>query len=390
LKTEIYRGYHSRELFETVRAVWASDDRLLIVCPPGRTDLSFAAKIESTQFSVRPVLGVFTSGTVSGQPRLILYSRENILSAVNSVLEVFDRSKISAVFGYPQPFHTFGLTLGYLLSIILDVPLHFHEGKYSRESHSLRASLREPGLLTLGTPAHFYDFCRYVTSTGSSVASSYSAIMGGASVEPSLWNDVVSIARIEMPSIGYGCTEASPAITHLAPGDAPSESGEIGLPLTNLRSRISVKGIEISGPSLCLAIIDRDEVKFPSTLLIPDDIRVRETDGKWIFKGRLDLTLNRGGMKIALEDVERALRDHFGLVSVAFEIPSERLGQDLALAIATENHDVLNDVSLLIARLFSVRLESSQISFVSDLPLSESGKVDRKKVRAQFLSGVSR
>ncbi len=387
MKTEIHRGSHSRELFDAVRDVWASHDRLLIVGPPGQAGAAFVDKIDSINFTARPVLGVFTSGTVSGRPRLVLYSRENILSSVNAVLGVFDRSRITAVFAYPQPFHTFGLTLGYLLSIILGVPLHFHTGKYSRESHALRVSLCKPGLLTLGTPAHFYDLCRYVTSAGLQVAPSYSAIIGGAPVDPQLWRDVVAIARIEAPSIGYGCTEASPAISHLAPGEAPSECGEIGRPLANLRSVISSQGVEISGPSLCVALIDDDGVKFPSKLLIPDDIRVREADGKWIFRGRLDLSLNRGGIKISLEGVERSLRDHFSLPSVAFDIPSERLGQDLALAIVSPDIDISNDVALLISRLFSVRLDPSQIAFVSELPLGESGKIDRKRVRERFLAG---
>jgi acyl-CoA synthetase (AMP-forming)/AMP-acid ligase II len=384
LKTEIHRGYHSRELFEMVRRTWESDDRLLIVCPPGRTDLSFADQLAKLQFPSAPVFGVFTSGTVSGQPRLVLYSRENILSSLNAVLSVFDRSRITSIFGYPQPFHTFGLTLGYLLSLVLKRPLHFQPGKYSTESHALRVSLKEPGLLTLGTPAHLYDLCHYIRSTGSSIAPSYSAILGGASVDPSLWRDVVSTARIEAPSIGYGCTEASPAITHLAPGEMPLEIGEIGRPLSNLRSRVSSLGVEIRGPSLCMAMLDGGEIKYPSSLIIPDDIHVRE-DGKWVFRGRLDLTLNRGGMKIALEDVERSLKDNLGLTAVAFEIPSERLGQDLALAVISNNAAVLNEVTVLIEKQFSVRLAPSQLSLVSDFPLSESGKIDRKKVRSLFL-----
>ena len=394
VKAEFHRGFHSRALFESVSEVWASDDRFLILCPAGRADISFVDRVSSIEFPARPMFGIFTSGTVSGRPRLVVYSRENILSSLNAVLGVFDRSRITSIFSYPQPFHTFGLTLGYLFSVVLDVPLHFHEGKYSSESHAMRVKLREPGLLTLGTPAHFYDLCRYITQNGTSVTPSYSAILGGASVDLNLWRDVVSIARIEAPTIGYGCTEASPAITHLAPGDTPSENAEIGRPLANLTSRVTASGVEISGPSLCMALIDGDDVTFPSSLVIPDDIRVRD-DGKWIFNGRLDLTLNRGGMKIALEDVERSLRDQFGLVSIAFAIPSERLGEELAVVIASEKvssekSDLSDDVRLLISQQFSVRVEPLQISFVSKFPLSESGKIDRKKVRSRFLEGDAR
>ncbi|RYZ63427.1 MAG: hypothetical protein EOP05_23595, partial [Proteobacteria bacterium] len=236
--------------------------------PPLKTDHSFLDVLpggaNAVEFPEKPLFGVFTSGTVSGKPRLVLYSRRNIEAALEAVLKLFDRTRITSVFAYPQPFHTFGLTLGYLLALKLGVPLRFHEGKYSQESHRTRASFTDAGQLTLGTPAHFFDLCALIKK-GLEVTPSYSCIIGGAAVDVDLWNQVRSIAQIEAPSIGYGCTEASPAVTHLNPGTAPSRSGEIGFPLDNLHSTVvKDQGVEISGPSLCMAKIR--ELKSPDLL----------------------------------------------------------------------------------------------------------------------------
>ena len=362
---------HSRALHEAVRETWSNEDRLLVITAPNSNLLtnSYVSLLEGAAWPEKPLFGVFTSGTVSGRPRLVIYSRRNIESALEAVVGVFDRKRITSIFGYPQPFHTFGLTLGYLLAESLKVPLHFHEGKYSQESHATRARITDPGLLTLGTPAHFYDLIR----SGVKLAPSYSAIIGGASVDPQLWKDVRDRALIEAPSIGYGCTEASPAITHLAPGVEPRVAGEIGFPLKNLHSHsLTGKGVEISGDSLCLAIIDQDKITFPKSLTIADDIHIR-SDASWIFKGRLDLIINRGGVKIALEDVERVVKENLGITSIAFPIPSERLGQELGLAVLSH----VEEAQELVRKLFNTK---PSVIHIQDFPLSPSGKIDRQRV----------
>ncbi len=397
MTTKLIKGYHSHELFESVKRTWQNDDQLLVVAPPLKTETSFLDFLpggaRAPHFPEKPIFGVFTSGTVSGRPRLVLYSRRNIEAALDSVVQLFDRTRISSVFAYPQPFHTFGLTLGYLLALKLGVPLHFQEGKYSQSSHARRAEFSDPGLLTLGTPAHFFDLCQLIRN-GLKVAPSYSCIMGGAAVDVSLWREVRETALIAEPSIGYGCTEASPAVTHLAPGREPLVSGEIGHPLENLHSRVvSGEGVEIGGPSLCLAIVEGENVLFPKRLTISDNIEVRDSDGSWVFHGRLDLLMNRGGSKIALEQVEAVLKEKLDLFSIAIAVPNSRLGHELAIAVREEapmsdevREKTRADALSLIASQFDVRIPKANLFFLEAFPLSESAKVDRAAITRHFVS----
>ena len=58
-------------------------------------------------YETKPVLGLFTSGTSTGESRLILYSKANVKSFARRDSEVLLFSQpIESIFCYPQPFHT--------------------------------------------------------------------------------------------------------------------------------------------------------------------------------------------------------------------------------------------------------------------------------------------
>jgi len=401
----LWKGYHSCELARLIANSW-DQNVLLILCPPLLQDFSFlksfptgdtelhghwseverATALATTragaQFPQSPVLGVFTSGTLSPSPRLILYSQTNVRASLDAILALFDLTRIEHLFCYPQAFHTFGLTLGYLASHLNGWQLHTPQGKYSSASHQQRLSLRESNVLTLGTPTHFFDLT--VAAQGREIAPSYSCIMGGASVSRSLWQRVQCELRIEAPSIGYGCTEAAPGITHLPPGQMPILDDEIGVPLSSLQSRIvPEQGVEIEGPSLCLAIIQNGIVEFPRSLMIRDRVSVASS-GVWLYQGRLDLLMNRGGAKYSLEAIEKTLLDRLGLTAVACSVRDSRLGEDLGLAFMQGAEGALGDASKVLREVFALKLHPERTRFLPELPLNECSKLDRKSVWTLF------
>ncbi len=52
----------------------------------------------------KPVLGVFTSGTMSASPRLVLYTNANLRASLEGIYSPLDHSRIEHVFCYPQAF----------------------------------------------------------------------------------------------------------------------------------------------------------------------------------------------------------------------------------------------------------------------------------------------
>jgi acyl-CoA synthetase (AMP-forming)/AMP-acid ligase II len=385
-----------------VREAWENSS-LAIICPPHLDTLDFCRFLPEgpielvgdwgnlvlppssakPHYPELPILGVFTSGTEAGTPRLVLYTRQNITASLNAIVGLFDRRRIEQIFCYAQPFHTFGLLLGYVLSLELGCELLTPDGKYSSAAHQKRLALSNPHLLTLGTPVHFYDLLTAAQNEGRQVSPTYSCIIGGAVVSVELWHKVRDILQIEEPSIGYGCSEASPGISHLPPGRAPHEDGEIGFLLGSLATVVTPDFVSLSGASLCLGVIDDTGVDFATERKIRDALKKRE-DGVLIYAGRTDLVLNRGGIKVSLEALERSILNTLGIEVICVAIPDQRLGHELGILVKQADRGVFEELQELTMANCHVRLQSELCRFIGDFPRSATAKPDRQAASALF------
>lgn len=401
----LYKGYHSQELYLKIIESWNNGDPL-ILCPEQIKDLSFAdtlkdqeirflgtwddkqkqdvlnkAKFARFQFPQDAILAVFTSGTVSGSPRLIFYSKENILSSLNSINKLFDLNRLQKIFCYPQPGHVFGLVLGYVQAIENNLQLIISEGAYSHHAHEKWINHVDEGTLTLGTPAHFMDLIQWCNKNNLQPPKTYSAIIGGASATKKLWEDLKEKLNVDSPSVGYGASEASPGIMHLPPGVVPSQDGEIGYLLDGVvLNQINEKGFTFSGPMVCKAIWDENGIKLPTQVFLNDLlIKNKETD-RYVFNGRTDFLVNRGGLKYSLEIIEGKVSSELSCKCVAVSIFDERLGEDVGIVIQP-NPEIINDVLIaktqdLLRKEFSLNLLKENIT-IQKIPLSINGKFDR-------------
>ena len=363
------------------------------MCPPLLKDFSFRETLERTDFPEPPVLGIFTSGTSAPAPRLVLYSRANLEASLSAILSVFDESRIDAIFGYPQPFHTFGLTLAYLHALVRGKKLIAPAGRYAASFHDAwwEASRAHPGLLTLGTPTHFQDLRRYARETrgGERPATTYSAIVGGAPCTRALWNALRSELGIAEPSIGYGCTEAAPGLTHLPPGVEPEFDGEVGNVLPEVLLALKPgTGLTFDGPNRCLAILSADSngahVEFPKEVHVKDHLEWTR-DGRLRFLGRYDLQMNRGGVKFSLERIEAFVRTYSGQEVLAIAVPDERLGEDLGLLVQGPlSSGWKSALATALHAEFGAHFNAERFRTIPNLPLNASAKLDRHAARAEL------
>ncbi len=407
MRIVLWRGFHEGEGPNKVGELIAEalEGRLLLIlCPPEVRDFSFldllpegeldwqgdwnsqpAARRASAPFnSVQPCLGIFTSAT-SENAKLVLYARENVECSARNIFALFSRRRITELFCYPQPFHTFGLTLGYAAAHLFGIRLVAPEGKYSQQHHHSWLSAVAEGTLTLGTPTHFLDLVQFIRETGSIPPISYSAIVGGARVSRALWFSLRDELRIEAPSIGYGATEASPGISHLPPGVAPLEDGDVGKPLPELQIQLDPGlGLRFAGRSLCAAIIQEGKLEFPGSFLLPDLLRERE-DGNFIYEGRAKFVLNRGGKKVQLEGLEKAISAQFGIEALCLSVPHARLGEELGilLKIPAEELDGRREpIFEYLRERYGANFSSEYMQSVRNFPFNANLKPDRQKALA--------
>jgi acyl-CoA synthetase (AMP-forming)/AMP-acid ligase II len=407
-KIVLWKGHHDGEFAPLVSSALAGEI-LLIACPPVVENFRFLdllpegeialagdwagvavpARSASAFYPLRPCLGVFTSATTE-QAKLVLYTRENVESCARAIYGLFDLSRVREVFCYPQPFHTFGLTLGYAAAALFGWRLRAPRGKYSRAHHEEWLASAGAGTLTLGTPTHFLDLRDALG--GREAPASYAAIAGGARVERSLWLSLRDDLHIEAPSIGYGATEASPGVAHLAPGVEPREDGEVGTPLAHLKVTVDpLTGVTFEGASVCAAIVHEGRVEFPRSFTLPDLLRVRE-DGVFVFEGRAKFTLNRGGKKLLLEAIEKELAARFQVEALAFSVPDARLGEELGLLVRVSNEELRSrrdDLAEFLRARYGVNFSAAHFRAVTGFPRNENQKPCRKAALRELTVGTT-
>ncbi|HSF30803.1 MAG TPA: amino acid adenylation domain-containing protein [Candidatus Tectomicrobia bacterium] len=103
-------------------------------------------------------------------------------------------------------------------------------------------------------------------------------------------------------------------------------------------------------------------------------------DGYLFITGRLREIINRGGEKIAPQEVDNVLMGHPAVAqAVTFAVPHARLGEDLAAAVVLHQSATAtgHDIRLFAATRLAAFKVPQQVYIVEDLPKSPIGKLQR-------------
>jgi non-ribosomal peptide synthetase component F/acyl carrier protein len=105
-----------------------------------------------------------------------------------------------------------------------------------------------------------------------------------------------------------------------------------------------------------------------------------DSDSYLFITGRLREIINRGGEKIAPQEVDNVLRGHPAVAqAVTFAVPHARLGEDLAAAVVLHQNAgaTEHDIRLFAATRLAAFKVPQQVYIVEDLPKSPIGKLQR-------------
>jgi acyl-CoA synthetase (AMP-forming)/AMP-acid ligase II len=113
-----------------------------------------------------------------------------------------------------------------------------------------------------------------------------------------------------------------------------------------------------------------------------------DQDGYLYLTGRLGETINRGGAKIAPQEVEQILAEHPAVAEAAlFPVPDGRLGEDIVVAVVLKPGVTATPRELrewLLGRLSRFKVPR-RVWFVASLPRTPTGKVQRRTLAERFL-----
>ena len=214
----------------------------------------------------------------------------------------------------------------------------------------------------------------------------------------------------------YGLTETSSTITVLGPEEhrAAARSkddagrrrltsvgvampgvelqirGDDGKPVrAGERGEIHVRGEQVSGE-----YEDRDSVVDADGWFPTRDAGYQDADGYLFLDGRADDVIVRGGENMSPGEIEDVLLDHDAVADAAVVgVPSEEWGEAVAAVVVAKTGQPVGDGlagdlrAWVKGRLRSSRVPQ-QVSFWSELPYNETGKLLRREVKARLVDPV--
>lgn len=191
----------------------------------------------------------------------------------------------------------------------------------------------------------------------------------------------------------YGMTEASHSISSNPLAPLPRKLGSVGMAAGpdlaimdtagNLLPVGEVGEVVIRGSNVMQGYKDNaaaNQSSFTNGWLRTGDQGRFDSDGYLYLTGRLKEIINRGGEKIAPQEVDEILSQHPAVVqAVAFAVPHPTLGEDVAAAVVLKQNAAVSESEILefvAARLVDFKTPK-QLLIVDAIPKGPTGKVQR-------------
>lgn len=199
-------------------------------------------------------------------------------------------------------------------------------------------------------------------------------IIGGGAIDTALENEIR-----QLPNAAYSTYGMTETLSHIA-----------------LRR---LNGPEASPtyhpfPSVDISLSEEDTLVIKAPLVCDEVLRTNDVarlhpDGSFSILGRKDNIINSGGIKIQTEVVEEALHPVISVKFAITSVPHPKFGEAIVLLIEDKEKKV--EPAGLQSRIDSVLPKYQRPKYIIEvetLPLTGSGKIDRKTCRALAQSRI--
>jgi acyl-CoA synthetase (AMP-forming)/AMP-acid ligase II len=219
------------------------------------------------------------------------------------------------------------------------------------------------------------------------------SIAYGAAVAPKA---LVERARQSLPHVAFanlfGQTETLGAYAAFLPEDFrhPARIGSVGRPLPGVRVRMVRPGTNdpVALGEVGEILVNSVHNVTPGWLRTGDLARI-DAEGYLYSEGRLSDTINRHGEKFASLEVDAVLRRHPAVSDVAVTgVPDRDAGERVEAAVVLASPSTEAELRAFCRKHLARFKVPAHITFVDDIPYSETGKVNRTALVA-LLSGAA-
>ena len=220
-----------------------------------------------------------------------------------------------------------------------------------------------------------------------------------APLPPKLMAEMEQAFRVPVLE-AYGMTEASHQIATNPPPPAARKPGSVGLASGtevavmdgegNLLAPEEIGEIVLRGPGVTAGYAnnpDANRTSFINGWFRTGDNGKLDREGYLFITGRLKEIINRGGQKISPREIDEVLGTHPAVANaVAFAIPDDRLGEDVAAAVVLRPGHVATEIEIrnhAADRIAQYKVPR-RIVFLDELPKGPTGKLQRIGLAAQL------
>lgn len=323
-------------------------------------------------------LVLFTSGSES-KPKGVVLSHANLHANIYQARSVIDFTASDKIFNGLPMFHSFGLTAGTILPILLGVPVYLfpspirykeiRELIYQKKATIMFGTSTFLGGYAKGAKALDFQSIRY-------------AFAGAEKMRPevaNLWFEKFGIRIFE----GYGITETAPILSLNTPQDY--KKGSVGRLLPGIQCKVEpVEGIEtggnlfVKGPNVMKGYLLHGQGFVPAEEWYnTGDIVEIDEKGFVSITSRLKRFAKLGGEMISLNLVEQLAIDCFEFEGfAAVNIADQRKGERIVLFTTSQDSPKEKLREYIVKNGHSALLMPSEIMHLNNLPLLGSGKTD--------------
>jgi len=354
---------------------------------------------------------LFTSGT-TGPPKAAVLRHRHLVSYILGSVEFASAAEDDAALVCVPPYHIAGMAA--IVSSVYSGRRIVQLPNFSADGW-LELARREKVTNAFVVPTMLARIIEALGDADSADLPHLRALSyGGGKMPQSVIEKAMKLFPDAAFTNAYGLTETSSTIAILGPDEhrAAAESDDpkirhrlvsVGRPLPSVevsirddeakalgpgeRGEIYVRGEQVSGEYLGRVSRLDKEGWFPTR-----DGGSMDADGYLFLEGRIDDIIVRGGENISPGEVEDSLLEHAAVADAAVVgIPDEQWGEAVAASVVLK--EGLSASADELRSWVKDQLRSSRaperIEFCDELPYNETGKLLRRRVRAQMMGEAS-
>ncbi|XP_016058888.1 PREDICTED: acyl-CoA synthetase family member 2, mitochondrial isoform X2 [Miniopterus natalensis] len=353
-----------------------------------------------------PVNIQFTSGT-TGSPKGATLSHYNIVNNANIIgerlrlhLQTPEESRVIL----PSPlYHCLGSVGGTMVSMMHGVTLVLSSPIFDGKK-ALEAISKERGSFLYGTPTMFVDILNQPDFSSYDISSMRGGVIAGSPAPPELIRAIISKLNAKELVVAYGTTENSPVTFMNFPEDTVEQKAQsVGRILPHTEAQIINTELgtmtELNTPGelwirgYCVMLGYWGEPQKTEEVIGQDkwyrtgDIASMDEQGFCKIVGRSKDMIIRGGENIYPAELEDFFQTHPKVQEVqVVGVKDDRMGEEVCACIRLKNGEETTpeEIKAFCKGKISHFKIPRYVVFVTNYPLTISGKVQKFKLREQM------